>query len=122
MLPAGRGESEPTGREHTQHVPMCEQRDITLDRSRPRNHPIHPLSRLVGPLATRAPIAKDQPVRKDFMDLPGRQALVLSVIPLDQVVINNGLAAETRQLAGLSCPLHGTDENECEGLLGQRGP
>ena len=47
-----------------------------------------------------------------LLDLLGRQSLVFAVVPLDQVGVDDGLIAQARQFAGLSCPLHRAAENK----------
>jgi hypothetical protein len=56
------------------------------------------------------------------VDLFGRQPLVLSVVPLDQVGVDDGSPAQACELAGFLRTLKRADENEGESLLGQRRP
>ena len=92
--------------------PCANRADVAVDRAGTGYHPVHSRTHLLRGLATRASIPKDQPTRRDLVDLLGRQSLVLAIVPLDQVGVDDGLIAEARQLAGLSCPLHRAAENE----------
>ena len=47
VVPAARGQPEPARREHAQHVSVREERDVTLGRARPGNHPIGPRADLL---------------------------------------------------------------------------
>ena len=121
MLPGAGGQSEPARHEHTQHVSVGKERHVALDSARPGNHAIHARADLRRRLAARASVPEDQPARCAGMDLPWRQTLVPPVVPLDQVGVDDGCAAEARQLAGLARALQGADENERERFHGQDG-
>src|SRR5262249_21044401 len=93
-----------------------------VDRARPGDHPVHTRTHLFRRLTARASIPEDLPARRGLVDLLGRQSLVLAIVPLDQVGVDHGLIAEASQLAGLSCPLHRTAENELERIPGEYRP
>src|SRR5271166_2861005 len=122
MLPAACRQPNPPCREHAQHMAVREQRDVTVSRARPGDHPVYPRTHFVRRLAARASIPEDQPARCDLVDLLGRYSFVLAVVPLDQVGVDDSLVAETRQLTGLPRPLHGAAKNERERVLGQHRP
>src|SRR4029453_7127905 len=70
-------------------------------------------------LSPRASIPKDQPARRQLLDLLGRQPLVFPIIPLDEVGVDDGLLAQPCQLAGLSCPLQRAAEHEVKYVGGE---
>src|SRR6516165_4827798 len=121
MLSSAWSEAYPTRHEHAQQVSVREQSDVALKCAHLVNDPIRAGANLLRSLATRASIAEYQPVWRELSDLTGRQSLVCAVVPLHQVVIDNGLIAEPGELAGFPRPLHWTDQNKRECHLAQLG-
>src|SRR5262245_3150509 len=122
MLAAARRQLDPARREHAQHMSVREWRDVVVDRARPGDHPVDTRTHLFRRLTARASIPEDQPIRRNLTDLLGRQSLELAVVPLDQVGVDHCFIAEAGQLAGLSCPLHRTAENELKPIPGEYRP
>ena len=119
MLTAARGKPDPACRKHAQDVSMREQRYVASLRPQPAYHSIDACTNLFRCLATRASMAEDEPARRDLVDLLGRQSLVLAVVPFNEVRVDNRLVPETRQLAGFSCALHRTAQNELKPSLSE---
>jgi len=71
----------------------------------------NPCTYLLRRFAARTSILENQPAWRLLMDLLGRQPFILAVVPLGKIGIDDGGVAETRQLAGLPCSLHRTDED-----------
>ena len=120
--PGARRQPNPPRGKHAQHVPVCEQGDVAAGGACPGDHLVHSRTHLLRRLATRASIPEDQPVRRPLRDLPGREPLVLAVVPFQEIRIDGGRLAEPCKFTGLSCPLQRTDQNERKCLLGKRGP
>src|SRR5271165_1364092 len=122
MLSSAWSKAYPTRHEHAQHVSVREQSNVAIKCARPANDPIRAGADLLRSPATGTSIAEYQPAGGDLSDLAGRQSLVCAVVPLHQVVIDNGLLAEPGELAGFPRPLHWTDENKRECQLAQLRP
>src|SRR5215470_10395726 len=101
---------------------MREQRDVTLDSTRPGDDPIGSRSDLLRRFTTRAPIPEDEPARRLSVDLLGRQALVLAVVPLDEVGLDDRTGRDAGQLTGFARPLQRADEHERKRSAAQGGP
>src|SRR5262249_29434432 len=82
VLSGARRQPDPAHAEHAQHVTMGEQRDVAAGPPHPGDHAVHPGSHLFRRLAVWAAIAKQLPVGASLVDLLGREALVVSVVPL----------------------------------------
>src|SRR3954454_12022065 len=98
-----------------------EQRYVAVCGVGPCDHAIDAGADLFRRFAARTPVAEDQPARPRLMDLRGRDAFVLAVIPLHQVGLDDGVIAEPDQLAGLAGGLHRADEDDSKALFGQDG-
>src|SRR4029453_3705017 len=98
---------------------MREYCNVAADRAGTGYHSVDSLTHLFGRLATRASIAEDEPARRDLVDLIGSQSLVFTVVPLNQVGVDDHLIAEARQFAGLGCALQGAEKNEGKFRLGE---
>ena len=96
MLSCTRGEPDPAGDEHAQHVTMGEQRDVARDSARSGNDPVRPVTDLLRRLAARGSVPEDEPARRSLVDLLRCQPLVGAIIPLDQIGFTNGARAEAR--------------------------
>lgn len=66
-----------------------------------------------------ATMAPDRPVRDGFTDRGSCDPIVVAVVPLDDVVADLHLIAETGQLAGALCPLEWRAEHRCKCLLAE---
>ena len=98
MLSGAWREPDPSCREDAQHVAVREQRGIAVNRTRPGNHPVDARTDLIRCLATRASVPEDEPARRHVLDLLGRQALVLAVVPLHEVGVDDGLDRKSTRL------------------------
>src|SRR5215467_3436220 len=119
VLPRAHGQAKPARGEHTQHVAVGKQRDVTRGGTGSRDRSIHPLADLLWRFSVRASIPEDQPAGGLSVNLTGRQTLIPAVVPLDQIGIHDRLVAEPGQGAGFTSPLQGTGEDEGEGLPGK---
>ena len=98
---------------------MREQCDVAADGAGTGYHPVYARAHLLRCFSARAAIPENQPTRRYLVDLLGRQALVLTVVPLAEIGIDHRLLAEARQLARFSCPLHGAAKNDVKPSLGE---
>src|SRR5262249_30666588 len=110
-----RFEPEPTRRQHPDEVAAREQQDVPPDRAHAPDHRVGPRADLPGRLASRAAVAEELPARTLRPDLGGAAALVLAVVPLDEIRIDLGDRGETAQLARPERTPEGTRE-----YLGER--
>src|SRR6516165_3394074 len=69
VLSGTRGEPDPAGDEHAQHVTMGEQRDVARDSARSGNDPVRPVTDLLRRLAARGSVPEDEPARRSLVDL-----------------------------------------------------
>jgi hypothetical protein len=60
-----------------------EESDIALDPADAGYYPVHSRADLLGRLATRTSILKEEPTRRHLVDLLGCQPLVFPIVPLD---------------------------------------
>src|SRR4029450_13622041 len=97
---------------------MREQYDVAADGAGTCYHPVYARAHLLRRFAPGAAIPENQPTRGYLVDLVGRQAFVLTVVPLAEIGIAHHLPAEARQLARFSCALHGTAKNDVKLGLG----
>src|SRR4051812_18952243 len=67
-------------------------------------------------LAARTTISPHSPVGSRLADLRSRQPLVVAVVPLPQVLIDNGQAKQISELTRLSRPSERRREHRREGL------
>ena len=81
---------------------MREDEHVAVDPEQLLDHPVGPLRELLDALAPERSVAPDRPVGNLLADLRRRQAVVLAVVPLGQVVAQLGL--EARQPRGLPRP------------------
>ena len=103
MLPATHRQPDPSRGENAQNMTVGKYRDVTLHRTHSGNHSVHASTYVFRTFAARASIAKDQPAWCDLLDLVGRESLVPAVVPLDKVGVDDHVAGEACQFAGLSC-------------------
>jgi hypothetical protein len=102
-------------------VSVREQRDVALDGARPGDHPIGSRTDLLRRFTARASIPEDEPARCLFVDLRGRQPLVLPVIPLDEVGIDDGRSARPDG-SQVSAPLQRAREARANASRARRRP
>src|SRR5262245_60249717 len=93
-------QAEPARREQPEQVAVREQRDVAAGGAGPREHAVDALADLLGALAAGAAVGEDHPARRALLDLVRRQALVLAVVPFDEVGLDLRAGAEARQVAG----------------------
>ena len=73
---------------------------LAVDRSNPTAHAVGSRADFVERFATGKSIAEEIPIRAFRMDVRPSQALVVAVVPFDQVAIDFGPARKTREFAG----------------------
>src|SRR5262249_37107965 len=93
-------EPEPAGGEDAQEVPAREQQHVPPGRAHPLHHPVGTGADLFRRFPPRAAVTEQVPARSRRTNLGGAEALVLAVIPFDQVAIDLGPGPEAGQLAG----------------------
>ena len=108
------GEIQPAGDEHTQDMAVGKEHGILVQGAQACDHAVTAGRHLVGGLAAGGGRVKDRPSRFRLADLLGSDPLVLTVVPLGEVVGDLGMVKVTRQLAGAPRPLTGTTEHEFE--------
>src|SRR5262249_52243041 len=99
---------------HAQHMPARKEQYVTLDGAHPTHHAVGPGTDLLRGFASGAAVAEQLPVGALPVDLCGAAALILAVVPFDQIGIDFGPGPEAGQLTGPGRTLQGTGENLCE--------
>ena len=102
-------------------MPMGEDHGIALDRPHPGDHPIDAGTHLLGRLAAGAAIPEDQPARRELADLLRRQPLIFAVVPLGQIGLDDRLAPEARDLAGLPARRRGLTRTRAKASVASMG-
>src|SRR3974390_3462301 len=92
-------------------MPARKNQDIPLHRAHTAHHPMSPCVNLVRRFASWTAVAKQLPVRPFLADLGTGTALILTVVPFDQVPIDFGFSSEASQLAGPRGALQGTGKH-----------
>ena len=82
---AGRGQPQPARAEHAQDVTAREQEHVTARRAHARDHPVGARAGVRRRLAVRAAVAKELPTGPSLQDLGRSLALVVAVVPFDEV-------------------------------------
>src|SRR5439155_1372046 len=90
-------ESEPTRGKHSQKVSARENQNLPLDHADLPQHTISPCTNLTGVFTVWATITKQLPVRAFGKNLSAATALIISVVPFDQISFNLGNPSETSQ-------------------------
>ena len=111
VAPRRHVEAEPPRSENPQKMPARKQQHIAPDGAQPCDDAIGPRAHLVRRFASRATVAEQQPAGTFDVNFRGPPALILAVVPLDQVGIRLGGAAEAGQFAGSHGALQGAGEN-----------
>src|SRR5208282_869265 len=106
-----RVEAEPAGREHPQEMPARKNQHVAFDRAHSAHDAVGPRADLARRLSSGAAVTEQLPVRALHMDLSGAAALILAIVPLDQVGIDLGRTAKPGQLAGSPRALQGAGED-----------
>src|SRR5271169_1935890 len=83
-----RVETEPAGREYPQEMPARKNQYVAFDRAHPAHDAIGPRADLAWRLSSGAAVTEELPVRALRMDLSRAAALILAVIPFDQIGID----------------------------------
>jgi hypothetical protein len=96
MFAAVDGQPNPTRHEDAQNMSMGEHYDVAIGGASPGNHPIDPGAHLLRRFAAGASVPEDEPARSDLVDLNGRQAFVIAIVPLDQIGIDDRSITEAR--------------------------
>src|SRR5215469_4199246 len=96
-----RFEPQPSSRKHAQEMPAGKEQHVPLDGPHSAYHAVGPDTNLFRGFPSRTTIAEQLPVRALGVDFSGAAALVISVIPFQQVAINLGNAPEASEFA---CP------------------
>src|SRR6516162_9584841 len=91
---ARRVETEPAGGEHPQEMPARENQYLALDRAHPAHEAVGACADLIWRLSSRATVAEQLPVRALCVDLSRAAALILAVVPFDQVGLDFGHGAK----------------------------
>src|SRR5439155_8227083 len=95
------GQAQPACGEDAQQVAVTEEEDVPVDGPQSGDHTVSTGAHHLDRLAARTAIAEEIPARTLLANVSGAPTLVLAVIPLLQICIDLGLAAEARQFA---CP------------------
>src|SRR6516165_10542079 len=82
---------DPAGRQDAQQVPVGEDQGVAARVEHPRDHPVGTGGYLVDRLAVLRPVGPDHPAGPFFADLHRRAALVVAVVPLEQVLAHLGV-------------------------------
>src|SRR5262249_49949621 len=96
-----RFEPQPSSRKHAQEMPAGKEQYVPLEGPHSAYHPVGPDTNLFRGFPSRTTITEQLPVRALGVDVTGAAALVVSVIPFQQVAIDLGYAAEASEFA---CP------------------
>ena len=112
MLSGARWKPDPARRENPEYVSVRKQSDIALNGANAGNHSVRPCTDLLGCFSARAAVAENHPAGPFLVDLLGRQTLVLTIVPFDEVGVDDGCVGENRQFRYRSkvyplCPYDG---------------
>src|SRR5436190_1571959 len=98
----------PPGGERAQDVAVGDERDVAVGAQDLVDDAVDAAADIVGRLAVRGAVAPQVPVGPSLADLGGRDALVVAVVELEQVV------AQLRRQAGQLCGLPGARQRRGE--------
>ena len=107
-----RGELQPARDEHAEYMAVGKQEHIILNVLEPLDQSITTIRHLIGSFPSGSRTGENRPRRILPADLLGRDPLLVSVIPLGEVIRDLRLVSVTGQLAGPHGPLPGTAEHE----------
>ena len=105
---------EPRGGNHSKEMAAGENEDVSLGGAGPLDDSIGAGSNLGRRLTAGTAVAKELPAGVPLADFGKAQALILAVVPFDEVGIDRGDWLEPRELAGASGALERAGENACE--------
>ena len=98
--PAGRRfEAEPAGGEHPKKMAARKKQHVALDRVHPAHDTISTRAHLTRRFPSRATVPEQLPVWALHVDFRRAAALIIAVVPFEQIAINFGYRPETRQFA-----------------------
>jgi hypothetical protein len=92
--------SKPARGQNPQKVSTRKEKNVRLNLPDPVHNTIGPRAHLPGGFAPRAAITKQLPVGSFSMNLHTAAALVLAIVPFEQVRLNLGNLPKTGQLTG----------------------
>ena len=98
---------QPAGGEHPQEMAAGKKQHVALEGSHPAQHAVSPRAYLVRRFTSGATVAEQLPIRALSIDLGRASALVLAVVPFDQIAIHFGDGPEAGQLTGPCRALQG---------------
>ena len=99
-----RFQTEPAGGEHVEKVAAGNEQHIAVDGADPVDDPVGPGGHLRDRFAARATVAEQFPAGTLLIDLRRRLALIVAVVPFNEVVIDPGDSSETGQFTGTRRP------------------
>src|SRR5262245_8383704 len=99
-------------------MPARKEQDVRLHRANAGHHAVGSGADLIRRLSSRAAVAEQLPFRTFFVNLLGALALVLAIVPFEEVAVGLCCGGEASQLAGPGCALQRAGENlgECQAL------
>ena len=95
-------------------MPTCEKQNVVRDRAHSVDDPVGAYANLLGAFSSRAPVAKQIPVRSLRTNVRTSTAFVVAVAPLNQVGIDLGYQTKPCQFACLARALQRAGEYLCE--------
>src|SRR5437870_9673353 len=93
-------EPEPTSGEYSQEMRAGKNQHVAFDSAHPFHNSVCAHSNFVRRFPTRAAIAKELPIRTLLVNISAEAALIVAVVPFEQVPINFSHRSKTSQLAG----------------------
>src|SRR5262249_37519295 len=100
-VPAGsRFEAEPSSGEHAQEMPAGKEQHVPRDGPHSAHHVVGPDTNLLRGFSSRTTIPEQLPVGALVVNFNGPAALVITVIPFQQVAIYLGNVPTASQFAG----------------------
>jgi hypothetical protein len=105
---------DPPRGEYAQHMSARENEDAALERPKPRHDPIDAFGDLRHRLAAGTTVAEEFPLRTLLMDVHKRPALIITVIPLEQLAVKRCHAHKAGELTGSQRPPQRTREHVIE--------
>src|SRR4051795_2076408 len=91
-----------------------ENQHISLDKANAAGHTIGSQDHVFRRLASGTAVAKQLPVRTLLMNIHCTAALVVAVVPLDQILVDFSHIAETCQFTGMACAPQGAGQDHRE--------
>ncbi len=107
-------EAEPARGQHPQRMAVAEEQRVASRRPSPCQDAVRALGNVLGRLSTGGRVRPDGPSRDGLANLRRADPLVASVVPFDEVVVDQGIR-EAGELGSLPCPCAGlvrTSEND----------